>query len=155
MLLPKEKKKIMYWERLCMYVCMYLSMYFHVHGFLSSVKMYLQQHFWHLVKPIGAHFCLIFPIELFLVWVLIVLESGFLGGTDSKECLQCRGLRFDPWIGKSPWRREWLTTPVVLPEELRGQRSQVDYSSWSCQESDRTEWLWEREKALGSLYILS
>ena len=57
-------------KRLCIekdYVCMYVSTHIHVHGFLSSVKMYLHQHFWHLVKPIGAHFCLIFPIELFLV----------------------------------------------------------------------------------------
>ena len=23
--------------------------------------------------------------------------------------------RFDPWVGKIPWRREWLPTPVFLP----------------------------------------
>ena len=21
---------------------------------------------------------------------------------------------FDPWVGKIPWRREWLPTPVIL-----------------------------------------
>ena len=25
---------------------------------------------------------------------------------------QCRRHGFDPWIGKTPWRREWLPTPV-------------------------------------------
>ena len=23
--------------------------------------------------------------------------------------------RFDPWVGKIPWRREWQHTPVFLP----------------------------------------
>ena len=30
---------------------------------------------------------------------------------------------FDPWVGKIPWRREWLSTPVYLPGEFHGQRS--------------------------------
>ena len=36
--------------------------------------------------------------------------------------------RFNPWVGKIPWRREWKFTPVFLPEESRGQRSLADYS---------------------------
>ena len=27
-------------------------------------------------------------------------------------CLQCRRPRFDPWVGKIPWRRKWQPTPV-------------------------------------------
>ena len=27
---------------------------------------------------------------------------------------------FDPWLGKIPWRREWLPTPVFWPEEFYG-----------------------------------
>ena len=30
--------------------------------------------------------------------------------------------KFNPWIGKSPWRKEWLPTPVFLPGESHGQR---------------------------------
>ena len=37
--------------------------------------------------------------------------------------LQCRRPRFDPWVGKIPWRRKWLPTPVFLPGEFHGQRS--------------------------------
>ena len=42
---------------------------------------------------------------------------------------------------KIPWRREWLPTPVFLPEELYGQRSLASYSPWSCKELDTTEQL--------------
>ena len=35
---------------------------------------------------------------------------------------------FDPWVGKSPWRREWLPTPGFLPGESYGQRSLAGYS---------------------------
>ena len=33
--------------------------------------------------------------------------------------------RFDSWVGKIPWRREWLPTPVFLLENLmdHGQKS--------------------------------
>ena len=34
-------------------------------------------------------------------------------------------------IGKIPWRREWLLTPVIFPGEFHGQRSLVGYSPWS------------------------
>ena len=44
-----------------------------------------------------------------------------------------------PWVGKIPWRREWLPTPVFLPRELHGQRSLVGYRPWGCRESDTTE----------------
>ena len=37
------------------------------------------------------------------------------------------------------WRRKWQPTPVVLPGESQGWRSQVGWSPWGCSESDRTE----------------
>ena len=78
-------------------------------------------------------------------------------------CLQCRRPRFDPWVGKIPWRREWQLTPVFLPGEFHGQRSLAGYSPWGRRESDTTEWLsthviFFREKLpfLGNLeYFLS
>ena len=30
---------------------------------------------------------------------------------------------FDSWFGKIPWRKEWQSTSVFLPEEFHGQRS--------------------------------
>ena len=49
--------------------------------------------------------------------------------------------RLSPWIGKIPWSREWLPTPVFLPGKFHGHRSVVGYSPWGCKESDTTEWL--------------
>ena len=46
------------------------------------------------------------------------------------------GPGFDPWIGKIPWKRERLLTPVFSPGEFHGL-----YSPWGCKESDMTEWL--------------
>ena len=52
---------------------------------------------------------------------------------------QCRRRRLDPWVGKIPWRRKWLPTPVFLPGEFHGQRSLVSYSPWGHKESDMTQ----------------
>ena len=44
--------------------------------------------------------------------------------SDYEPTCQCRRLRFDPWVGKSPWRRQWQPTPVFLPGKSQGQRNQ-------------------------------
>ena len=44
--------------------------------------------------------------------------------------LQLRRCKFDPQVGKIPWRRKWQPTPVFLLEKSHGQRSLVDYSLW-------------------------
>ena len=54
------------------------------------------------------------------------------GGTSVKEPA-CQGrrskrCRFDPWVGKIPWRRAWQPAPVFLPGESHGQRSRTGYS---------------------------
>ena len=48
--------------------------------------------------------------------------------------LQCGWPGFNPWVGKIPWRRELLLTPVFWPGEFHGL-----YSLWDCKESDMTE----------------
>ena len=42
--------------------------------------------------------------------------------------LQCRRPRYDPWVGKMPWRSAWQPSLVLLPGESHGQRSLVGYS---------------------------
>ena len=44
-----------------------------------------------------------------------------------------------PGLGKIPWRREWLPTPVFLPGEFHGQRSLAGYVPWGCKKSDVTD----------------
>ena len=61
-------------------------------------------------------------------------------GSDGKSVfLQCGRPRFDPWVGKIPWRRKWQPTPVLLPGKSYGQRRLVGYSPWGRRESDTTE----------------
>ena len=42
-------------------------------------------------------------------------------------------------VGKIPWRREWLPTPVFLPEESHGQRSLVGCTPEGWKELDMLE----------------
>ena len=66
--------------------------------------------------------------------------KGFSDGSDGKKiCLECRRPGFDPWIRKTPGRREWLPIPVFLPGKYYGQRSLEGYSPWGHKESDLTE----------------
>ena len=72
------------------------------------------------------------PSSFFLIIKLYML-GGFPGGLGGLSvCLQCRTPRFNPWVGKIPWRRAWQPTPVFLPGESQGQRSLVGYSPWGC-----------------------
>ena len=59
-------------------------------------------------------------------------------GSKESAC-QLRRPRFDPWVGKFPWRRKWQPTPVLLPGESHGGRSLVGYSPWGCKELETTE----------------
>ena len=56
------------------------------------------------------------------------LSFGLTGGSDGKIIhLQFRIPRFDPWVRKISWRREWLPAPVFLPGEFHGQKRLVGY----------------------------
>ena len=48
--------------------------------------------------------------------------------------------RLDPWVRKSPWRREWKRTPVCWPGGFHGQRSLVGSSPWGSW-SVRHDWV--------------
>ena len=61
------------------------------------------------------------------------------GKESTCQCRRCKRCRFNPWVGKMPWRRKWQPTPVFLLEKSHGQRSFVGYSPWGGKESDTTE----------------
>ena len=42
-------------------------------------------------------------------------------------------------LGRFPWRREWLPTPVFLLGEFHGQRSLAGYTPWGRKELDNIE----------------
>ena len=62
-----------------------------------------------------------------------------------KICLHCGRPGFNPWVGKIPWRRERLPTPVFGPGEFHGL-----YSPWGHKESDMTEQLSKIEKEMAT-----
>ena len=47
------------------------------------------------------------------------------------------GDKFDPWVGKMPWRRKWQPTPFFLPGEPPWTEEPGRlYSPWDHKESD-------------------
>ena len=72
-------------------------------------------------------------------WIFEIFTHKLPRRYSSKEsACQCERPRFDPWIGKIPWRREWQLTPVFLPGKSRGQGTLEGYSPWGCKELDTT-----------------
>ena len=60
---------------------------------------------------------------------------------DKESACNAGGPRFDPWVRKVPWRKQWQPAPVLLPGESYGQRSLAGYSPCGRKELDMTEWL--------------
>ena len=62
------------------------------------------------------------------VWPLAGPPRWLSGKETACWCRRCRGHRFNPRVGKIPWRRGWQPTPVFLPGKSHGQRSLAGYS---------------------------
>ena len=68
-------------------------------------------------------------VTVLLVTDFNVVHRGFPDGSYSKESACNAGDPSSyPWVGKIPWRREWLPTLVFLPGESHGQSSLAGYS---------------------------
>ena len=94
-------------------------------------------HFNHFLECIICSFLTI-PLSSFFMQSIQYVQ-GFPGGNSGKEfTCQCRRWKFNPWVTKIPWRREWQPTPVFLPGESHGQRILVGYSAQGRKKSDTT-----------------
>ena len=97
-----------------------------------------QNHALHLVTLCNS---IISFYWVYCIFLFFHSSLGFPGSTSGKEpAWQCRRHKrcgFDPWVWKSPWRREWQPTPVFLPGESHGQQSLA--GSQGHKESDMTE----------------
>ena len=78
-------------------------------------------------------------IQIYSSFLKLNLKLVFSGKESAYQCKRHKGCRFDPWVGKIPWRRAWQLTPVFLPRESHGQRSLVGYSPLDHKQSDMTE----------------
>ena len=77
-----------------------------------------------------------------MLCISIFISLGLLWWLRGQSvCLQCGRPGFDPWVGKTPWKKKWQPTPVLLPGESHGGRILVGYSPRGCKELDTTEWL--------------
>ena len=76
------------------------------------------------------------------------LGVNLLGLSGKESALECKGHRFDPWVGKVLWRKKWPPAPLFLPGESHGQRSLAGYSPQGRKESDTTERLNNSNAAL-------
>ena len=68
------------------------------------------------------------------------LPWGHNGKESASQCGRHRRHRFNPWVGKIPWRRKRQPTPVFLFGKSRGQRSLVVYSPWGCKRIGLSNW---------------
>ena len=79
---------------------------------------------------------------VFLYFFAFITEEGFVSSPcySLELCIQM-GMRprFNPWVGKIPWRRKWQPTLVLLPGKSHGQKSLIGYSPHGHKESDMTE----------------
>jgi len=73
--------------------------------------------------------------ELLKVTQLIRKRSSILrlprwlnGKEAPYQCRRHKRYRFNPWVGKIPWRRKWQPFPVFMPGNSHEQRSLVVYS---------------------------
>ena len=75
----------------------------------------------------------------------VTSDLGFPGGASGKESTcQCRRHKrggFNPWVGKIPWRKAWLPTPVFLPGESPRTEEPGGLQSMGSQSRARLKWL--------------
>ena len=81
---------------------------------------------WHH-RPFNTQTSLVFQAFLSSYWLIF-------GGTSGKgpacQCSRPKRCRFDPWVGKIPWRRKWQPTPVFSPGEFHREGRLEGYSAW-------------------------
>ena len=96
------------------------------------------------------------PSEDLYCFILVTSpkNTGFPGGSVGKNPpASARRLRrhgFNPWVGKSPWRRVCQPTSVFSPGKSHGQRSLVGNHPWSCQRVRQS--MHTKEHAEGDTY---
>ena len=64
-------------------------------------------------------------LHIYLSVTSLFLNLIFIDANGKEPACPCRRhkrCRFDPWVGKIPWRRVWQPTPVFLPGESHGQK---------------------------------
>ena len=91
------------------------------------------------VIPMGIY--LIIALDFHYLCVRCALTS-LVAQTVKASTYNVGDLGLIPGLGRSPWRRKWQPTPVLLPGKSHGLMEEPGgYSPCGCKESDTTEWL--------------
>ena len=108
--------------------------YTSLHPGLLRIKI-LWESAWYMADALpGTERCL----QMCAGWMDGWMDDWMDGWLAGCQCRRNERCRFDPWVGKIPYRRKWQPTLVFFPEEFHGQRILVGCSSWGGKESDRT-----------------
>jgi len=59
-------------------------------------------------------------------WLVAEIPRWLSGKESACQCRRRRRSRFDPQVGKIPWRRKWQPTQVFLPGES------MDRGAWQA-----------------------
>ena len=133
-----------------------LSVFWVWHFTVSAAKTFIQRFPWNQCKHFFSNSlaCILYPLfNLFstqqskcTAFQMEIICSQYLIGASLvaqmvRNLPEIQEAGFSLWIGRIPWRRERLPTPVFLPGEFHGQRSQAVYCPWSHKESDTIKWL--------------
>ena len=73
--------------------------------------------------PWGRQWVIVSGMHIYLfmdVYTYIGVPGGARGKEPSCQWRRCKRCRFNPWVGKIPWRRAWQPTPLFLPGESHG-----------------------------------
>ena len=95
---------------------------------------------WRRIRGYGSF---LIPRKL----LLPIIPTGHSGGASSKEpscrCRRFKRHRFDPWVGKIPWRRKWQPTAVFLLQYL------MDRGDWQATvHRVRKSWTWLKQLSI-------
>ena len=95
-----------------------------------------------ILSSMGLNCTELYMVVVFFFFTQYQLAFQWLSGEKSTcQCRSHRRCRFNPWVRKIPWKREWQPIPVFLTGKSYGQRNLAGYSPWGCKESDTTKQL--------------
>ena len=86
------------------------------------------------------------------LWCSLGFSDGASGKEPTCQCRRHKRRGFDPWIGKTPWRRAWQPIPVFLLGESHGQTS-WQLQCMGSQSQTWLKWLGKAHKALEYAFI--
>ena len=104
-------------------------------------QIVIYTYIYSLNKILHMHIIFIYVINIFIDNIYIISIYYISICTIIYFYIFLHLLRFNPWVGKIPWRRPWQLTPVFLPGESHEQRSLAGLVHSVAKSRVRLKWL--------------